>query len=87
MKKEQSQIGLCPITGLATALGSVSTVALSSACEQPDCIISDGQLLQIIKVQSSTAIVNKFGKENSTLKHAHFLSKNLDHLKTNRVSQ
>jgi len=36
--------------------------------------------LQIIKVQSSTAIVNKFGKENSTLKHAHFLSKNLDHL-------
>jgi hypothetical protein len=37
--KEQSCISLCPVTGLATALESVSTGALSSAYKQKDCIM------------------------------------------------
>jgi hypothetical protein len=35
--KEQSHVSLCPITRLATALRSVSTVALSSVGKQLDC--------------------------------------------------
>ena len=37
--KEQSCISLCPVTGLATVLESVSTGALSSVYKQVDCIM------------------------------------------------
>jgi len=38
--KEQSRLGLCPITGLVAALRSVFTGALPSAYKQEDCTMS-----------------------------------------------
>src|SRR4030042_5446532 len=64
-----------------SALGSLASVALSSAEASRLYHVEIGCFRESFKVRDMTANVKEFREEESTLENAPLVSKNLDHLK------